>query len=416
MLRAGHVIALCALGLLTVGVVMVNSAGMRVAPAHTGEALKAVSAHSIIFSRSTAYMVIAVAALAFSALLPVRAWADALVGWRGPNSEPASLTPVIVTCALFVVLLGLVYAPVIGREVNGSHRWLVLPIPGLGSDASGGGVSVQPSEIVKWGLIVLMAWYAAARASVLTSFWKGLIPALIALGAVSGAIVIEDLGTGALVALVACLILLAGGARVWHFLLFVPAGIALVVVAIIKSPYRVQRILAFLDPYADAKKSGYHMIQSMVAIHGDGSGMGRGLGFGLQKFGYLPEDQTDFLFAVLCEELGLAGAAIVVALFIAMLWAGLSIVRRETSVFLKLIAFGIVATVGLQALINLVVVTGLGPTKGIALPLVSSGGTGWILTCFCLGILVAIDRAQHQHDTAHSLSHPSDRLADASTT
>jgi hypothetical protein len=163
--------------------------------------------------------------------------------------------------------------------------------------------------------------------------------------------------------------------------------------AIITNPYRIHRITSFLDPYQDAQGKGYHMIQSMVAV-ANGQFFGRGLGHGLQKFGYLPEDTTDFLFAIVCEELGVFGAALVIFLYGALLWSVLSVIRREPSRFLKLIALGVMATVGLQALINLAVVTGLGPTKGIALPLLSSGGTGWILTAASLGLVIAMDRTQ----------------------
>ena len=162
------------------------------------------------------------------------------------------------------------------------------------------------------------------------------------------------------------------------------------------NPYRLERIKSFLDPYQDPEGKGYHMIQSMLAVSG-GQIHGRGLGHGLQKFGYLPEDQTDLLFAIICEELGVFGAAIVVFLYAALIWAALSIIRKQTNPVLKLVAIGITATVGLQALINMAVVTGLGPTKGIALPLLSSGGTGWILTAACLGLLINMDLRGHRY-------------------
>jgi cell division protein FtsW len=149
--------------------------------------------------------------------------------------------------------------------------------------------------------------------------------------------------------------------------------------------------MAFVDPYADPQGIGYHTIQSLVAVAG-GEGFGRGLGHGLQKFGYLPEDRTDFLFAIICEELGIAGAALVITLFLTLLFASLAVASRERSPLLRLFTLGVIATVCLQAIINLAVVTGLAPTKGIALPLLSSGGTGWILTAFSLGLLIAIDR------------------------
>jgi hypothetical protein len=227
----------------------------------------------------------------------------------------------------------------------------------------------------------------------MNSFWFGLLPGLAAAGAVAGFIVLEDLGTGALVGLVAGIMLIAAGARLWHIALLAPLPIAGIAAAIITNPYRIHRITSFLDPYQDAQGKGYHMIQSMVAV-ANGQFFGRGLGHGLQKFGYLPEDTTDFLFAIVCEELGVFGAALVIFLYGALLWCILSVIKREPSRFLKLVALGVMATVGLQALINLAVVTGLGPTKGIALPLLSSGGTGWILTAASLGLVIAMDRTQ----------------------
>jgi cell division protein FtsW len=215
------------------------------------------------------------------------------------------------------------------------------------------------------------------------------------LGVVCIAVVAADLGTGFLIFSAGCVLLIAAGARLWHFLAFVPVGLVGLLAAIMMSPYRVARITAFLDPYADPKGTGYHMIQSMMAVM-NGEGFGRGLGFGIQKFGYLPEDQTDFIFAIICEELGIGGALVIASLFAALIWFGVGIVRREKDVFLQLVALGIITTVAIQALINLAVVTGLGPTKGIALPLVSNGGTGWLLTSMSLGLLMAIDRTQDQ--------------------
>jgi cell division protein FtsW len=391
MLRAGHVISLCVLALLGIGVVMVASAGMSVRPIPLpGQAPGNPSDPtgvwgmllSILFSQSTAYMLLAIASMALASMAPVRH----LARLAEPSDLPVlrDLALLGAACGAFLFLLALVYVPGIGKEVNGSHRWIKMGFNSL---------SFQPSEIVKWGLVVVLAWYASRRASAMPSFVFGLAPGLAAAGVVAGAVILEDLGTGALIGLVACIILLAAGARFWHFAAFVPAALLGLVAAIWVSPYRIKRLTAFLDPYADPQGAGYHMIQSMAAVAG-GEGPGRGLGHGLQKFGYLPEDKTDFLFAVICEELGIVGAGIVIGLFVCLIWAGLAVVRREKNIALKLVGLGVVATVAIQALINLVVVTGLGPTKGIALPLVSSGGTGWILTSASLGLLVAMDRAQ----------------------
>ncbi len=385
---------LCALVLLTLGVVMVQSAGMSVRPLQedmtpaASAAVSGVSAESLLTSRTSLYLVFAVIAMGIASRLPVRRVADRLdrVVWFRPGGDIGIL---VIASMMLAGLLALVYVPGIARVEKGSARWLNLHVPGL--------ESVQPSEIVKWALIILVAWYAARLGSYkenkLRRFFSGLMPVCICAGFVAGVVVLEDLGTGALMVFVAGVILLAAGARWMHFGMFIPPVLCGIVFAILAAPYRVQRITAFLDPYADPAGSGYHMIQSIATVAGGGV-FGRGLGHGLQKFGYLPEDTTDFLFAVVCEELGLIGAIIVVCAYAGLAWTGTRIAMRETSMMLKLIVLGIIATISMQAMINLVVVTGLGPTKGIALPLMSSGGTGWIMTAFSLGLIVSIDRTR----------------------
>ena len=379
---------LCTLALLVIGVVMVNSAGMTVTPVPDGIAgLEAVSpapmldTMSIVTSRPAALLVVSMIAFAICALLPVRRLAGLVT--PAPHAPMGYLYAGLVAGSLAMLgLLALVYVPSIQREVNFSARWIALPVVG----------SVQPSEFAKWGMIPLLAWYAAALGGRLKSFPFGLFPAVAAIAVVSGFIVLEDLGTGVLVATALCVLLIAAGARIWQFAIFaVPAAVGLFI-AITTSPYRVQRILSFLDPFADPRGSGYHMIQSMSTVAGGGVA-GRGLGHGIQKFGYLPEDTTDFLFAVICEETGLAGATAVIGLYLLLAWALVGVVRHQKVPVLRYFVVGVLATIMTQAMINLVVVTGLGPTKGIALPLLSSGGTGWVLTAASLGLVCAIDRA-----------------------
>ena len=405
MVRSGQVLMLCALALLTIGVVMVQSAGMRVQGlseiAETGEAVGQVTAGSLLTSRAALYLVMAIGAMVLASRVPMRKIAGRLdrVVWFKPGGDLGLL---LIGSALLIGMVFTVYIPGIARPRNGSHRWVDLRLPGL--------ESMQPSELAKWGLVVLVAWYAARlgsyRENRLRTFWKGLLPAVLCIGAVAFAVVMEDLGTGVLMVLACSVVLVAAGARVSHFAAFVPIGLAGVVAAIVTSPYRVKRITAFLDPYADAQGEGYQMIQSLTTIAGGGF-FGRGLGNGLQKFGYLPEDTTDFLFAVICEELGFMGALAVISAYAAMIWVGTDIARKEPSRILRLVVVGVVATFGIQAVINLMVVTGLGPTKGIALPLLSNGGTGWIVTSICLGLVVAIDRTQ-EYAGAHDGSLESD--------
>lgn len=404
MLRPAHLIALCVLAMLTLGVVMVNSAGMTVHLVGSVDGVTqhdpGVTARSILMSRSTAYMGLALVTMTAGAMIPVRRLAARFGKPLPVDSNPyAGLMLVGLVCVVLIGLCALAYVPGLRREVKGSPRWIALT-PGKN------GLSMQPSEIAKWALLGLIAWYCVSRSAVLHRFWHGLVPALIAVGAVAGFIVFEDLGTGVLIAASACVVLLAAGARIWHFLMFLPPAILGLVVAVISNPYRIKRIEAFMDPYSDPEGKGYHVIQSLIAI-ANGHGTGRGLGHGLQKFDYLPEDKTDFIFAVICEELGIAGAALVVILFLGLMWSCSAVIRREREAILRLLSLGIVTTVGLQAFINLAVVTGMAPTKGIALPMLSSGGTGWIFTAFSLGLVMAIDFSRREEQPAASAIAPS---------
>lgn len=398
-LRAGHIVALAALALLSLGVVMVTSASMGVEPISPDGALSSSRPRGVWdvlagagIGRTLLYFVLAISAMWVAASLPVRRWLSTGIdeGCRGAERRALTILALGALCITGVLLL--VYIPGLAPKINGARRWLRIPAPGLGQ------VSIQVSEIAKWGVVMLLAWYAAAQGPNLARFRLGLTPALIALAAICGIIVLEDLGTAALIACVGCLILWAGGAKITHFVTFAPAAIVGLAAAVWLSPYRVVRLIGFIDPYADPRGIGYHMIQSMRAV-ASGEGTGRGLGFGVQKYGYLPEDTTDFLFAVICEELGVAGAVMVVALYAALLIASLRILQREESRVGQLVCLGVMMTVGLQAMINLAVVTGIGPTKGIALPLVSAGGTGWILTAASLGLLIAMDRSHATHAT-----------------
>lgn len=396
MLRPGQVVILCALALLTLGVVMVSSADMKVQRLESvaDAPFEGVTPRSILFSRSSAYFAFSLAAIVVCSGVPVGRIAAAMEARSAsaPRRELDGLMATAIVVVCLIAVLATVYLPGIGHSVNKSSRWLKFSLPGLGTQ------TLQPSEIAKWAMLGLLAWYGARRAAMMGRLVLGFAPGIIALGAVAGFVAIEDLGTGVLIAAAGSLVLLAAGARLWHFALFIPPGIAGVVALVLTSEYRIRRLLAFMDPYADARRTGYQMIQSMAAI-AEGKGFGAGLGNGLFKFGYLPEDTNDFLFAIICEELGIAGAALVVGLMLIMLWFAARIVVRESSTMLRLFGIGVVATIGLQAVINLIVVTGLGPTKGIALPLVSSGGTGWVLTAACLGLLAAMDHHQALAET-----------------
>lgn len=401
---------LTVVALLGLAVVMVHSAGMTVggqtrkaasaqrsqiadAPAATAEGLEGTADAAegiadgtstgmvsnrlmdILTGRTSVYAMIAIGAMILASRIDIRR-AVRLRGVKNPLGW-----------ALFIGLglLAMTFVPGIGRSVNGASRWLELPVGG------GGKLSFQPSEIVKWVMIVAIAYWCSRRTGVMHRFTHGMFPALLLIAVACGLIVVEDLGTATLVGVVAFALLLAGGASFWKLGLLVPPAVAMFVVAIFQNPYRVNRLLAFRDPWADPRGIGYHPIQSMLAIAQGGVG-GSGLGNGVQKFGYLPEDTTDFIFAIVCEELGLAGAALVIAMYLILLWVGLGIVRDSRDVFGRLLGLGVVLTIGIQAAINIAVVTVVVPTKGIALPLMSSGGTGWIMTGFMVGLVASLER------------------------
>ena len=391
MLRYAHAILLSAAALLTLGVLMVPSAGMTLGaaayvPPATGDASLAQIGGALrhaVLHRHTAFAAAAVAAM----LLASRIDARSMFGFVDPGELAAPgrrlrrwTNPLGLVILLAFGLVGLTFLPGFAREVNGSARWIRL-----------GGFSFQPSELLKWTAVLTVAWWCARRRGSMHRFWAGCFPALVFIGVGAGLIVLEDLGTGLLIAAVCVAMLLAGGARWWHLALTAPPALAGVAAAILSEPYRVKRLLAFADPWADAAGSGYHPIASMTAF-ASGGVFGRGLGNSIQKY-HLPEDTTDFVFPILSEELGLAGAALTLGLYLTLLWIGLAVVTQSRDAFSRLLGLGILLTVGLQALINLSVVTVLVPTKGIALPLVSAGGTGWIMTAFMLGLVAALDNA-----------------------
>jgi cell division protein FtsW len=371
-LRAGHGIALLALTLLLIGVVFVNSAEVTVAR-DTRTTLSAV-----LFDRHTIFAIASMGCLLLGMVLPIERLA-AWSGWRSPLVWATGLS-----------LLGLlaVHVPGLGKEVNGASRWVSL-----------GPLTFQPSELAKWLMPIGLAWYIARTGERMQRFVPGFLLPMAIVGVVALGIAGEDLGTAVLVTGVAVIMLLAGGANLWNAVAFLPVGAAGFIALVFISPYRLKRIFSVLDPYSDPQGSCYHIIQSMGAISGGGVA-GRGLGNSVQKFGYLPEGTTDFIYSIICEEMGLLGAVAVLLLYVGLVWCIVQVVSSRVATdsrptldpMSRLLALGIGATVGLQAVINVVVVTGMAPTKGIALPLISRGGTGWMMTALCLGMVIAMDR------------------------
>jgi len=385
-LRAGHAVALCVIALLTLGIVLVISASQTI------DAERAVTLEGILTSRTSLYALLACGMLLIGSRLDLSRLPVVRGVWGNRRGFLRAVFSVrFLPVWLFVVsivLLALVYTSQFGREVNGAHRWIRV-------GPSHWNLTFQPSEFAKWAMILVVSWYVCViGADRMKGLFRGLLPALFGLMLICGLVAVEDLGTGVLIGVVGVVLLFAAGARIWHLVLMLLPAVGGVYWLIVSSDYRMDRIRAFRNPYADPEGAGYHIIQSMSAI-ADGRLTGRGLGHGVHKFGYLPEDTTDFLFAIVCEELGIVGVAVVVFLYLVLIFAGLSIVGRLGNQLARLAALGVVLTVGVQVVMNLAVVTGLAPTKGIALPLLSSGGTGWLLTAFSLGLLIAMDRSSY---------------------
>lgn len=280
---------------------------------------------------------------------------------------------------LNVALLILVL--IVGPEINGAQRWLVI-----------GGFQFQPAEFTKLAMIFYMADFLARRGERIKSFTR-LLPALVLFGVTL--ILIErepDLGTALVVAGVFMVMLFASGAQISHLLGMSAAGMVVVVLSVLAKPYRLKRITSFLDPDADPQGAGYHAIQSLLAI-GSGGLYGRGFGVGHQKYKYLPEAHTDYIFAILAEELGLVGTIGVVFLFMALLYKGCQIALHCRRPYLRFLALGITFQIGLQALLNVGVVTASTPSTGLPLPFISYGGTSLLFSLVSIGLLMNVARS-----------------------
>lgn len=280
-----------------------------------------------------------------------------------------------------LLLLVAVLIPGIGREVNGATRWIPL-----------GGFNLQPSEVTKLALLLFMADSLARQGKRLQSFVRGLVPYLGLIGVIFLLVLKEpDLGTALATSATAVVVLLVAGVR-FQQVLGVGAVVAPALVYVAMSePYRKARLLSFINPWADKLNTGYHIIQSLYAL-GSGGIFGLGLGKSRQKFFYLPEQHTDFIFAILGEELGYIGCLVVLGLFFLFLWRGYRVALNAPDTFSSLLAAGITTLVGLQALMNIAVVTASIPITGVPLPFISYGGSSLLFSLCGIGVLLNISR------------------------
>lgn len=365
-LRHQDILMLCVLALVSLGILMVQSASMRIS-GNVGWGWT---------SEGTRQALFAVIAIAVFLILGRIDYAQLL---RGTQTRWRNLFywALIIGAASSLLVL----VPGIGIEKNGARRWLSLGI-----------CQVQPSELGKWAVVLFLAWWLTARPIDLTRF-TGFLLTLVPVGIICLLIVIQDFGTAALIGLAAFTMLLVGRLKWWHLLVVIPPVLAIGFWFVHHKEYRWRRMIAFMDPYANPKE-GYHIIQSLLSF-ATGGVTGKGLGNGIQKLGYLPEDTTDFIFSVICEELGLFGAMLTAALYMGILYVAWQVVKQKRDSFGRMLAFGVAAMICFQAMINMAVATVSVPTKGLSLPLISAGGSGLVITCAALGLLYSVCRFTH---------------------
>ncbi len=288
---------------------------------------------------------------------------------------------VVPLLALAGGMLVLVLVPPLGQSINGTRRWLRL-----------GPVSFQPAELAKLALVLFLATFLTRRHDEVARFWRGFVPPLAVAAGFAGLVVLQpDLGNCVTLVVLTFALLFLAGSRWLHLGFVLAAALPLVAMAIYAAPYRLRRIIAFADPWQDPRGSGFQIIQSWLAL-GSGGLLGRGIGDSRQKLFYLPEAHTDFIFAIIGEELGFVGALAVIALFVVLIWRGLRIGLRAPEPFGAHLALGITVLLAAQTLVNLGVVTGLLPTKGLPLPFISFGGSALVMTMLSTGVLLNISQ------------------------
>lgn len=292
-----------------------------------------------------------------------------------------SAWPLLVGVSLMLLIVVLPGTGAISPTINGARRWLVV-----------GGVTLQPSELAKIAVVVWTARMSVKKADHFHSLRRGLAPFLAVWAIVLGLVLVEpNLSTALLIALLGTVVVFAAGGRIGHFIFLGALSIPFLVAQLGVS-FRAQRMLAFLDPAADPDGAGFQVRQSLVAL-GSGGLTGVGFGEGRQKYGFLPEAHNDFIFAMVGEEWGLLGVAFLLVLYTAMVVIGLRIARRASDEFAQLLAIGLTAIVGVQALFHMAVGLSLVPATGLALPLISYGRSNQIVTLAAIGILIAVARA-----------------------
>jgi cell division protein FtsW len=355
---ADSLLFLSTIVLLAIGVVMVYSASAVIAFHDFGDAF-------YYLKRQLIFAVLGIGAMIITMNTDYQIWRKA--------AKPGLI--------LGFILLAIVLIPGVGVVRGGARSWL-----GISS------FGIQPSEFIKIAIIIYLAKMLSEESFQITRFTKGLLLPLLIIGAAFGMIMLQpDLGTGAVLVGASMLMIYIAGVRMFHLSMLGLTGIMGLAGLIITAPYRLDRITGFLDPWKDPLGVGYQIIQSLYAI-GPGGLVGLGLGMSRQKYSYLPEPQTDFIFSILSEELGFIGGAFVLILFTLLLWRGIRIAIMAPDTFGSLLAAGIVGMIAVQVIINIGVVIGMFPVTGITLPLISAGGSSLTLMLTAIGVLLNISR------------------------
>jgi cell division protein FtsW len=354
--------------LMALGVVMVYSASIAIAEGSRYSGYQP----TYFLARHALFAVAGLAAGAMVFQVPMRLW------------QRGALWLFLVGAALLVLVL----IPGVGREVNGSQRWISLYF-----------ATLQPSEFMKLFAVLYAADYTVRKAAHMDSFRRGFLPMFAVMMVIAALLLRQpDFGAVVVITVIAMGILFLGGMNWKLFAGLVGLLLAGFVALILASPYRLQRVIGFMDPWADPYGKGYQLSHALIAF-GRGEWLGVGLGASVEKLFYLPEAHTDFLLAVIAEELGFIGVAAIIAAFTWIVARAFMIGRRAASLerpFAALVAQGIGLWLGVQAIINIGVNTGMLPTKGLTLPLLSFGGTAMVATCCALAVLLRVDWENRQ--------------------
>jgi len=342
--------------LMSIGLVMVASASVAFAAANYDDSWYFAQRHAT-------YMAVAICLALIVSGVPMSIW------------QRYSGYLLVLTLLLLVIVL----IPGVGKRVNGSQRWLNV------------GITIQVSEIAKFAAVIFFASFFARRYQELHIGWQGFLKPLLVVGLMVVLLLLEpDFGSSVVLSATVFAMMFIAGVKIKHFLLLIILGVSSLAAVAIFSPYRMQRLITFLDPWADQFNTGYQLTQSLIGF-GRGEWFGLGLGNSLQKLFFLPEAHTDFIFAIIAEEFGLVGATIVIGLFAALIIRILRIARNNLAAgraFVSFAAFGIAILLSFQVFVNVGVASGLLPTKGLTLPFISYGGSSLLISCVLMAFVL----------------------------